>query len=409
MLKMNFGRWVLCTALITLIPGCYHIDPDVRLKTTEKDYYRALPPGKRALRKITDIRDIPNFTQALREVDNLREAVDNSINYMNKASSKRFFPVSGIDHHQVKTSLAAFRDILDSSKSAAEKNGEVRKRFDVYTSIGCDDKGTMLFTGYYTPIFEASNTKTTRFVYPLHKLPANHVKDVVTGETLGRRTKDGKLDPNYPDRRTLMSSGELDGHELVWLSDPFKAYVTMVQGSAVLRMTDGKQMEIGYAGNNGHDYTSISMELVKSGKMKRENLNLRSMIEYFEKNPQDFEPLASKNKRYVFFQESSGGPFGTINEQVLPLRSIATDKSIFPRASLCFISTSLPSSRSSKTQAHQGFVLDQDAGGAIRAPGRCDIYMGTGKEAGQRAGRVFAEGRMYYLILKGDDHAMLSR
>jgi membrane-bound lytic murein transglycosylase len=45
-------------------------------------------------------------------------------------------------------------------------------------------------------------------------------------------------------------------------------------------------------------------------------------------------------------------------------------------------------------------VLDQDTGGAIRAAGRCDVYMGEGDEAGQLAGQTYQEGRLYYLFAK---------
>lgn len=51
-------------------------------------------------------------------------------------------------------------------------------------------------------------------------------------------------------------------------------------------------------------------------------------------------------------------------------------------------------------QAFEGFALDQDTGGAIRAAGRCDIYMGEGDEAGQLAGQTYQEGRLYYLFAK---------
>ena len=53
-------------------------------------------------------------------------------------------------------------------------------------------------------------------------------------------------------------------------------------------------------------------------------------------------------------------------------------------------------------QVYTGFALDQDAGGAIRAPGRCDVYMGQGEMAGQLAGQTYQEGRLYYLFLKSD-------
>ena len=49
---------------------------------------------------------------------------------------------------------------------------------------------------------------------------------------------------------------------------------------------------------------------------------------------------------------------------------------------------------------YKGFLLDQDTGGAIRAAGRADIYMGIGAQAGHRAGNTFSVGRLYYLFLK---------
>ena len=52
------------------------------------------------------------------------------------------------------------------------------------------------------------------------------------------------------------------------------------------------------------------------------------------------------------------------------------------------------------TRTYHGFALDQDTGGAIRAPGRCDVYMGQGSEAGLLAGQTYQEGRLFYLFLK---------
>ena len=48
----------------------------------------------------------------------------------------------------------------------------------------------------------------------------------------------------------------------------------------------------------------------------------------------------------------------------------------------------------------QQFMLDQDAGGAIRSPGRADIYYGVGQAAESLAGFQYSEGRLYYLFLK---------
>ncbi|MEN6334259.1 MAG: 3D domain-containing protein, partial [Phycisphaerales bacterium] len=106
--------------------------------------------------------------------------------------------------------------------------------------------------------------------------------------------------------------------------------------------------------------------------------------------------------RFVFFQSSEGTPRGSLNEPVTPWRTIATDKSIFPRGCLAFLATTLPQVQDGQmsVRTFTGFALDQDTGGAIRAPGRCDIYMGEGDEVGQLAGQTYQEGRLYYIFAK---------
>ena len=46
----------------------------------------------------------------------------------------------------------------------------------------------------------------------------------------------------------------LAGNELVWLGDPFEVYIVHVQGSAKIRMPDGKIETVGYDAHNGWDY-----------------------------------------------------------------------------------------------------------------------------------------------------------
>ncbi|MCO5169262.1 MAG: MltA domain-containing protein [Planctomycetes bacterium] len=401
---MLASRLSLALAL-ALLGGCVQPPPrrtaaHAPRAVEKKDYDRELPPGAHALRRITDPAQLPDFTAAFgRDRAALRRAVDRSLAYLGKPSSRRFYPVGGIEHEQVVAGLVAFRALLDSDHDAAALAAEVRRRFAVYTTVGCDDRGTVLFTGYYTPIFEASRRRGGEFRHPLHRLPPDHVKDPITGATLGRRRADGTVDRSYPDRAALLAAGALDGLELVWLRDPFEAYVAGVQGSAFLRLEDGTRLEVGYAGNNGHEYASIGAALVRDGKLRKDQLNLRSMIAHFRAHPADFERYAAENRRYVFFQESSGGPYGCLNERVEAMASIATDKAIFPRGALCLVDADLPGEGGRGTERVRAFVLDQDAGGAIRAPGRCDVYMGVGEDAGARAGRTLSEGRLYYLVL----------
>jgi membrane-bound lytic murein transglycosylase A len=365
----------------------------------KKDYDRPLPKGAWALRKVDDPRLLPDLAAAFADTDGVGEAVERSLSYLAKPSSRRFFPVSGVSHAHVVRSLEVVAQLLDEGLSGAALAAEVERRFDVYMSIGCDDRGTVLFTGYYTPVFHASRERTERFRHPLHRPPAAHEKDLQTGETLGLRQADGSIDPDYPARDELLSSGLLEGQELAWLEHAYEAYIIGVQGSAVLRMTDGTDMGVAYAGTNGHPYASIGRALIDAGKLRPDELNLRRLITYFEQHPEDFGPLAAKNRRYVYFQEGDGTPRGCLNEEVTALRSIAADKAIFPRGSLVVIDVDLPD----RPGKHPWLVLDQDAGGAIRAPGRCDVYMGVGDDAGELAGHTLAEGQLFYLLAKDSE------
>ena len=388
---------VLILLLIMVLTSCCQKQQKAQMR-----YDRPLPPGQFALRKITDPREIPDFTTACRDLANLRKAIDHSLSYLHKPSSQTFYPSGQIAHAQAMESVQAFADMLDSGLSGSQLNNEIRMRFDVYTSIGCDDLGTVLFTGYYTPIFDGSLEHTAQFNYPLYEQPDDLVK-APNGDILGRRDSGGGVSP-YPDRAAIEDSGMLEGKELVYLADPFETYIAHVQGSAKVRLPDGSVITVGYAANNGHEYKSVAQELVKDGKISGDQISLASMIDYFDRFKDQVRTYVRRNPRFVFFRNEGGPPVGCLNEPVTALRSIATDKSIFPRASLAFISTALPQAvgDTSVRQVYTGFALDQDAGGAIRAPGRCDVYMGQGETAGKLAGQTYQEGRLYYLFLKSD-------
>ena len=378
--------------IIICIAGCRTQEMEEPLR-----YDRPLPLGAHALQKITNPYEIPDLTLACFELDGLREAAQRSIDYLQKPSSKRFFPSGQITHEMALSSVKEFVELLDSGLTGSELNTAIKNKFDFYMSVGCDNKGTVLFTGYYTPIFEGSKDSSDRFRYPLYKQPDDLLKGR-NGEILGRRLADGSIVP-YPSRKVIEDSGMLAGNELVWLSDPFKAYIAHVQGSAKIRFSDGELTTVGYTASNGHQYKSISKELVKDGKISESQINLSAMINYFKNYKDQVNRYIQRNPRYVFFKYEDGSPRGSLNEPVTPLRTIATDKSIFPRGCLAFLSTYLPT-HTGTNRIYSGFALDQDTGGAIRAAGRCDLYMGEGDMAGRLAGNAYQEGNLYYLFLK---------
>ena len=386
---------IFCLLLIVvfLVPaGCQKRPPAVLTvhPVPQKDYYRPLPPGELALRKIVDPGQIPDYTKACSDTEGLQEAIANSLNYLAKPSSKKFYPYGGITYEQAVRSLQELKKLVAAGLSPRQMNSALRERFDTYISVGCDDQGTVLFTGYYTPIFDGSPVRTDRFKYPLYKPSADLLKGA-DGTILGQRGPDGRIS-KYPSREEIQKSNVLAGNELVWLSDPFEVYIVHVQGSAKIRLPDGRIETVAYAAHNGWEYQGIVQKMMADGKFAGKNVNLRAMIDYFKAHPDEVDMYVNKNPRFVFFRSQESEPRGSLNEPVTPLRTIATDKSIYPRAMFAFAAVEL--------DTPVGFVLDQDTGGAIRAAGRCDVYMGVGDKAGELAGGTYREGNLYYLFIK---------
>ena len=358
----------------------------------QKDYTRQLPPGELALRKITDPSRIPDYTKAFSDTDGLLDAISNSLNYMTKPSSQKFYPYGGITHEHAVRTLQELKKLVASGLSPQQMNTVLREKFDTYISVGCDNQGTVLFTGYYTPIFNGSPVRTDLYKYPLYKSPNDLLKGP-DGTILGQKGTDGQI-RQYPSREYIQKSNILAGLELVWLGDPFEVYIVHVQGSAKIRMPDGRIDMVGYAAHNGWEYQSIRQKMIADGKFTEKNINMRAMIDYFKAHPDEVDMYVNKNPRFVFFKSEEGDPRGSLNEAVTPFRTIATDKTIYPRAMFAFIAVDL--------DRPVGFVLDQDTGGAIRAAGRCDVYMGVGDHAGELAGKTYREGQLYYLFIKPD-------
>ncbi len=335
------------------------------------------------------------------------KSVDSSLRYVNSPSALRAYrkySARGITRDRVRRSLVHFRKLVITAKTPADLQQAVKRDFVFYRSRGRDGKGEVLFTAYYEPMYEASRFKTQKYRFPLYQMPSNFKKWSKPHPTRAQlEGRDGLLG----------AKSKLKGLELVWLSDRLDAFLAQIQGSARFNLTDGTQMSIGYAAKTDYPYTSIGKELAKDGKLPLPGLTLPIMINYFTQKPWELSSYLPRNRSFVFFRKTYGAPpTGSLGIPVTAERSIATDKALMPPGALALIHTSLPFAEYSTTLTKNNspapmqyrsvsrYVLDQDAGSAIKGAGRVDYFMGTGKLAGDRAGVTGSRGQLYYLLLK---------
>ncbi|MHC4079894.1 MAG: MltA domain-containing protein [Planctomycetota bacterium] len=374
--------------------------------TPAPDYARKLPEGSSALRLVTDPKRMPDLLMAYVNSDSLLlDAIDQSLVWFAAPSSQQFFPFEGITHQRAQASLVALRELLAQRPPTEVFVSELRSRFDVYESVGYDGRGTVLFTGYYAPVFSASRTPSGRFTHPLYTRPADLVTDPVTGEPQGRRLEDGTV-VSYHTRREIETLRMLSGSELVWLEDPLSVYIVHVNGSAKLRLQgpgESGVIYVGYAGKTDRPYKGLGRSMVETGLLGEEELSLSAIKRVYREDPERVAELIYDNENYVFFTEYDGDtwPAGSLGVKVTPERTLATDKKIYPRGGLVLGDTTAVTVAETKRSFFE-FMLDQDTGGAIKAPGRADIFMGVGPGAEILAGGQYAEGRLYYLFLRSE-------
>ncbi len=328
----------------------------------------------------------------------LLAAIDQSLRYLQSGAAAKAYQryrVAGITRDRVYRSLVRFRQLVLSSKSSKELEAAVKREFVFYQSVGKDGLGNVLFTAYFEPVYAASRVPTPEYRYPLYRRPPgldSWPKPHPTRERL--EGKDG----------LQASKGKLRGLEIFWLRDRLQAYLIHIQGSARLVLPDGTQTTVGYAGHTAYNYSSIGRALADDGKLPLEGMTMPIILEYFQKHPEELNTYIPRDKSFVFFKENHGEPaMGSISVPLTASRSIATDKSLMPPGALALIHAPFPFKKSNgKMEFHTvtRYVLDQDTGGAIRGPGRVDYFLGTGDEAGDRAGVTVAEGQLYYLLLK---------
>jgi len=387
-------RAILCilTILLPVLFSC----------RSTPDYNTALPEGAPALLPLGPDDEIPDFSGEWGERFEILASLENSLRWTRRPHAQQFFPIAGITHERALRSLVRFQELLGSTFGPDELQAAIEREFTIYKSAGWNGRGGgVLFTAYCTPLLRGSLQPDATHRWPLYALPPDLVKGR-NGEILGWETTMGLL-PHYPSRGAIEAGGLLEGKnlELVWLRDPLDAYIAHVNGSAFVELPDGSMYRVGYAGKNGRPYSSLGYELEDDGRIAKGTASLRSIREWAARaGEEELFDYLRRNQSYVFFTPIDGKPHGSLDVPVSAERSLATDKTLFPRGAVVFVTAQMPADAAGGAESFHHFLFDQDTGGAIRTAGRADIYLGIGDAAEERAGRVKVEGQLYYLFLK---------
>ncbi|MFC1857263.1 murein transglycosylase A [Thermodesulfobacteriota bacterium] len=370
------------------------------------------PTRETALHQLSYL-TLPKFNDDM-AYDGLEHSILKSLSYLDGIPADRMFQF-GKDAYtaaHMKKTLDHFLGFIQTKPSKKELKKFIGTHYRVYTSAGQHNPGEVLFTGYFEPVLEGSRSKSTQYKFPVYARPADlmiidlaQFSPKFKGEKIIARYTNRNIVP-YHDRRAIENELILQGkaQEIAWLKNRLDLFFLQIQGSGKIYFNTGQVINVHYHASNGRPYRSIGKLLIDEGKIPREEMSMQSIRNYLDNHPEELKRILNYNPSYVFFKTEVEGPLGYIGVKLTPGRSIATDRRLFPQTALCFIETRKPlingDGRIHQWINFSRFVLNQDTGGAIRGPGRADLFWGNGRYAEIAAGHMQHPGKLYFLVLK---------
>jgi membrane-bound lytic murein transglycosylase A len=349
-----------------------------------------------------------------REFADIADAVRRSLEYYQKLPSGTAFTL-GPDRVPVTDMIVTLQNFLliveNNSLTREQKVKQIIKEFTLYRSVGSNGRGKVLFTGYFEPTLSCRLAADDVYKYPLYKRPDDIIEVDLTlfGNGFPKNKLSARLDGKkivpYFSREEIDQKKAFAGKnlELLWCSDFLEIYSLQIQGSGKADLGDGNLVSILYDGQNGRPYRSIGKYLLDAGILPKEAMSMQMIRQYLRDNPDKIAQVLDQNPSYVFFRMDMGPSIGNIGVPLTPGRSIATDSKLFPKGALAIITTTKPELENGAIKRwvpFTRFVVNQDTGGAIKGPGRVDLFWGQGPEAEISAGSMQQEGELYFLVRK---------
>ncbi len=297
--------------------------------------------------------------------------------------------------------LTTGADWSSACAAAAGWSGDAAPFFAMWFETVQVGNGAAFATGYYEPEIAGVRERRSGYDVPVYGVPDNLIEvdlglfsDPLKGKRIRGRVDGRQFVPYYD--RTQIEQGALEGHAPVvaWAADPIEMFFLQVQGSGRLRGPDGQILRIGYAGQNGRDYTGIGKLMKDRGLLGPGQTSMQGIVAWLREHPEEGRAIMRENKSFVFFKELTGaGPLGAMGYPVAGWTSVAADPKFIPLGAPLFLSMD-------RTDA-SGLWVAQDTGGAIKGANRIDTFWGAGDDARAIAGGMSARGTAWLLLPKG--------
>lgn len=314
---------------------------------------------------------------ALEDGATLREALGRSLAWMKGPAGVRTYASWGEPLRQrMIRSLEALEGL--AATPPEDLRAALERTFTPYRLQ--DSDGVLHLTGYCEAWAEGSRRPSARYRFPLYGVPKDFSRWPRPHPTrLALEGRDGTGSPR------------LRKHALVWLEDRMAAYLFHVQGSGRVKLAEGGELALGFAGRTDHPFVAVGDLVNRTFAEAGRPAPSSGPYAALRADPGLAAAILPRNPRFVFFAPvPEGPPKGAYAMGLTAGRSYAADSQYVPPGAATLLSGSFGTR----------LAFNQDRGGAIQGPGRLDVYAGGGPDSVTRSGAINGPGAAYILLMK---------
>lgn len=259
----------------------------------------------------------------------------------------------------LRVSAGKLEDVLEIFRTS-KTTADLSEALDAYQICG-DGKGNVKFTGYYSPIIQASRKRNTIYNEPIYLAPSTEkVSETAT------KIKD-KLN-------------------IVYVKSEEDIKAMRMEGLAYLKFSENDRILVSFDGGTH---------------------NVESEQEEIDHDLTETEPQKVLASYSVFTQRDKWKPVGAAKVPLVTDLTIAVDDEYIPLGSVLLAKVPVLDEAGNLIRHEYRYVLAQDTGSRIRGTAHIDLYMGEGDKGKERIKYMNKYGKIWLLLPKAKTEAKL--
>ncbi len=261
----------------------------------------------------------------------------------------------------LKVSAGQIEDVLEvfrSSKSAAD----LSEALEAYQICG-DGKGNVKFTGYYSPIVQASHKRNATYNEPIYLAPSTENSAEPTAKIKDRLN-------------------------VVYVKSEEDIKAMRMEGLAYLKFSENDRVLVSFEGGSH---------------------NIESDQEESDHDLTTTEPKKVLTNYSVFTQRDKWKPVGAAKVPLVTDLTIAVDEEYIPLGSVLLAKVPILDEAGNLIRHEYRYVLAQDTGSRIRGTAHIDLYMGEGDKGKERIKYMNKYGKIWLLLPKAKETKLVAQ